>query len=284
MNPIVLLVAASATETVSSVIGGVQTYALAVGVVSLIVAIVLMTLQNKKPEKLMQVLFSMPIVGAVSVELFIAFFLFAWWCVGAGIMTFQGPFTLTSNGYFATWSALAASAVIASSVMPIVADAHAKAKSLSVAGTPLLVLLICSFIVLFAALQVTGSWHGTLMICFSGCSILYCLLMLLAGEKFTPPQQQLASAVVLLMWLAEAFIGTFMGPFVVTSNGYFASWIGLIACIYATQPHLPANMQVKNARESSAARESVAGQDIKISVQTPRLEIVDLSGAPPPPV
>jgi len=267
MNPIVLLLAASATETVSACIGGVQTYALGVGVVSLIVGILLMVLQNKKPEQLMHVLLTLPKICAVSVELFIAFFLFAWWCVGAGIMTFQGPFTLTSNGYFATWCALAASAMIASSVMPIVADAHAKAKSLSVAGTPLLVLLICAFIVLFAALQVTGSWHGTLMICFAGCSILYCLLMLLAGEKFTPPQQQLASVVILLMWLAEAFIGTFMGPFIVTSNGYFGSWIGLLACIYATQPHLPANMQVKNARESSAARESVTGQDIHVSVK-----------------
>ena len=74
----------------------------------------------------------MPRVGAVSVELLFAFFLFAWWCVGAGIMTFQGPFTLTTNGYFATWCALVASAQLLGACMPDANSAQQAAAGLHV--------------------------------------------------------------------------------------------------------------------------------------------------------
>lgn len=75
---------------------------LAVGCVSLACSLLLLYLQSKKPEILLKVLFSLPRIGAVSVELLFAFFLFAWWCVGTGIMTFRGPFTVSSNGYFSS--------------------------------------------------------------------------------------------------------------------------------------------------------------------------------------
>ena len=108
-----------------------HTYALIVGIVSLVVGLLLWFLQAKKPETLMKVLFNLPKVGDVTVESLTAFFLFAWWCVGAGILTFQGPFTQTTNGYFATWAGLVSSTLIAGACMPVVADAKEKAPATS---------------------------------------------------------------------------------------------------------------------------------------------------------
>ena len=96
-----------------------HTYALIVGIVSLVVGLLLWFLQAKKPETLMKVLFNLPKIGDVTVESLTAFFLFAWWCVGAGILTFQGPFTQTTNGYFATWAGLVSSTLIAGACMPV---------------------------------------------------------------------------------------------------------------------------------------------------------------------
>ena len=54
-------------------------------------------------------------------------------------------------------------------------------------------------------------------------AILYCLVMLIVGERFSEGQMKMAAGVMLLCWLAEAGIGTFRAPFVVTGNGFFAS-------------------------------------------------------------
>jgi len=39
----------------------------------------------------------------LNLQQFIAIFLLVWWGAGAGIGSFQGPYTKTSNGYFALW-------------------------------------------------------------------------------------------------------------------------------------------------------------------------------------
>ena len=54
----------------------------------------------------------------------------------------------------------------------------------------------------------------------------------------------------------QAGIGTFRGPFIGTGNGFFASWLGLVACIYATVPYLPKDMQVVG-RQSQADTKTV---------------------------
>ena len=250
MNPIFLLLAASGVETVAAFVNGIFPYALSVGIVSLMLSVTLLILQSKNPDALLKVLFSLPKVGEVSVELLIAFALFAWWAVAAGILTFQGPFNLTQNGFFATWAALAASTLIASTVIPEIQDATLKAKRLSIHGTPIVLLLLCALVVLFAALQNTNGWEPMLMIAFAAITIVYCFLLLLSADTLSEQMKQTAAAIVLIIWLIEAGIGTFRGPFTITSNGYFASWIGLLAAIHTIAPNLPDALQAKNARES----------------------------------
>ena len=244
-------------ELVASCLGGVQTYALIVGIISLLASLTLMILQQKNPDMLLKKLFDLPKIGDVTIELFIADFLFVWWCIGAGIMTFQGPFTVTTNGYFATWAALAASAHLAGTVTPLVADANAKVKGLSVDGTPLVTLLLCALIVIFAALQNLATWEPMFMIACASIAILYSVLLLVGADKLAADQHKMLAIVMLLVWLCEAGIGTFRGPFIVTSNGFFASWIGLLAVLTSTRSYLPAQMRVVNARESVAHRNTM---------------------------
>ena len=44
---------------------------------------------------------------------YVSGFLCIWWVLGAGITTFQGPFTAVGNGYFGAWGAFIASFLLA---------------------------------------------------------------------------------------------------------------------------------------------------------------------------
>jgi hypothetical protein len=48
-------------------------------------------------------LLSLPLLGPLNVELVIATFFAVWYIVGASILTFQGPYLTTGNGYFSAW-------------------------------------------------------------------------------------------------------------------------------------------------------------------------------------
>ena len=55
----------------------------------------------------------------------VAVFLFVWWCIGVGFMTFDdhGPFVTTGNGYFSAWVAWVVSCLLCAEVIPILGDA-----------------------------------------------------------------------------------------------------------------------------------------------------------------
>jgi hypothetical protein len=70
-------------------------YALSVAVVSLLACFIMQTGEYVKPGFFLSK-FEKPV----------SLFLFFWWALGTGIITFKGPFLTASNGYFAAWIGL----------------------------------------------------------------------------------------------------------------------------------------------------------------------------------
>jgi hypothetical protein len=105
MNPLIVLLVASAVQLTAVVLHplGVSIFPLIVGILSVVFIVTVQLLKAKKPETLAKTLFVLPLakVGLdnkpMSVSLLIASVLFILWAVGAGVFTFQGPFTVTSN-------------------------------------------------------------------------------------------------------------------------------------------------------------------------------------------
>ena len=67
-------------------------YSLSVSVISLALCLIIQTGEFFQPGFLSRT------------ENGVSMFLFVWWCVGTGVITFKAPFTVTSNGYFSAWA------------------------------------------------------------------------------------------------------------------------------------------------------------------------------------
>ena len=253
MNPIFFILAASIVELSAAInLNNSDSWATTFGILSLIVVMVLLVLQSKKPELCTKVLYTLPNErGDVTTEMLIAILLFIWWSIAAGILTFDNPFTTTSNGYFATWAGFASSHLLLSGTVPVVGaaaeNAKAKLRQPGEAG-PQSILCVCAIMVVIAGAQVNNNaWETSLVIIFGVCGVVYSSAMLLAGERFDAATHRLAALIMLVLWATEAGVGTFRAPFVNTGNGYFASWTGLVACIYIAMPHLPEHLRAKSA-------------------------------------
>ena len=69
-----------------------KAYALSVSVISLALCLIIQTGEFVQPGFLDKT------------EKGVSLFLFLWWGIGTGIITFKSPFTETSNGYFSAWA------------------------------------------------------------------------------------------------------------------------------------------------------------------------------------
>lgn len=83
-------------------------YGIAVAVIAMVFSSIALGLTFKREwydKKLFTVpeIGSIPSAGAVSVGYLISIFLFVWWIIGTSVLTFQGPFIVTGNGFFAAW-------------------------------------------------------------------------------------------------------------------------------------------------------------------------------------
>lgn len=239
----------------------VNAYAAAAGGVGIGFGAITMVLDAKKPDLMEKKLFALPKLGDVSLKMLLGFFLFAWWAVAAGILTFQGPFLTTSNGYFGSWGSLAAAGMYYAETMPKPPEsATGAAKDKGPVGG----LLISSVVVLCADIQGNGvllrlSWEPIIALVASIIGILWAILILAAEAKLPPMVKKVGSFCVLGLCVFEAFICTFRWPFLVTGNGYFGSWLMAICSLGASIPFLPDGLKNMIMKASDTKKIQPAG-------------------------
>eukprot|EP00121_Abeoforma_whisleri_P005832 Awhi_evm1s5290 len=84
-------------------------YAVALGVIGLVICLCLFAMKFATKDALFS-------IGKI-----LAGFNALWWTIGTGIVTFKAPFTFLGNGYFASWFSLFASVYLLALLSPEVA-------------------------------------------------------------------------------------------------------------------------------------------------------------------
>jgi len=184
-----------------------------------------------------KVLGTIPCLGVISVGRLLAFFLFAWWAVGAGIGTFDAPFTALQNGYFAFWSGFAFSVLglgFSASAVSMAARGSGLLGSLAAAS---IVVILASIIFfneeeavrrrMFDDDKCTGQTAFALV---TACITLIVVVAFISLSGSSHDSLGKTKMLVLLVlagtWLGMAGVTTFDCPWRAAGNGYFAVWGG----------------------------------------------------------
>jgi len=156
----------------------------------------------------------------------VAVFLFSWWIIGTGIMTFQGPFLATTNGYFGAWLAVASSAVLCHNLVQSFRDFVGRFGNY---GRLLLLLFLASVTLLVQVLFDTFDdyEHKNLSVAWivAAGTLSVCLVMMLT--KASEDIGRVLMVINFLLWAVGVGFLTFDAPYLHTGNAYFACWCGL---------------------------------------------------------
>ena len=226
MSFVVLVAAAKACDDFGSCKKE-RAWAIACSTVSLVFTGVL--LAGWKYGKLAQ-----PLLPGARGELLTSLLLLAWWSAGAGVMTFQSPFTLPSNGYFGSWLAFLAAMNMVSSVLPQLVSA---VSSLQQSGSELMYVLFASAVLLAQALTDCCTGYVVWAIIISIFSILMALAGIFAPDKIVGQARMVFTLVLGGLWFSGWMGLTFFGPYRGVGNGYFACCAGLIFSMKLVAQH-----------------------------------------------
>ncbi|KAL1522990.1 hypothetical protein AB1Y20_017953 [Prymnesium parvum] len=209
-------------------------YTIAVGTVAAFFALVGLVVQQIALAE--RVLFTAPVMGDVNVCGLLAVFLVVWWGIGTWVITIQGPFIATGNGYFATWTGFVSAIFGVGVTLPRLRES-AKASMSS-----LFVLLICSIATgAELCLRSNGSFFPAAESTFGLCTVTLTAVVIVTiyvheidGNPLDVERRRPLFVAILLLWTIAAYWLTFSGPFVGTGNGYFSLWVGLLVMIKLT--------------------------------------------------
>lgn len=166
------------------------------------------------------------------------------WGFGVAVCTFDAPFDLTGNGYFATWGAAIISVYFCqisfSKFNAILGKAFTSAVAGSLERRVMMIIMIFSYVCAFASLtKTTGGWIAQEKWGFAcgltcgGIITVYMLLKtftnLLHGKGVVVKYM---SYLLTGMWLFGVGVLTFDAPFTTTGNGYFTAWGSFLTSIY----------------------------------------------------
>jgi hypothetical protein len=155
----------------------------------------------------------------------VALFLMIWWIAGTGIMTFEQPFTATSNGYFGCWMAVAFSLILAHDNVPCMRDLLGKFGNY---GRVLVLLFLVSATlsvqVVFDTADNSDFENAIIAWIVAAGSLTICLVMMLSQAR--EDVMRILMVIKFLLWCVGAGLLTFDGPYGHTGNAFFACWFG----------------------------------------------------------
>lgn len=192
-------------------------YALSVACVSLSVCLIIQTAEFVRPGFLEQT------------EKPCSLFLLVWWFIGTGIITFKGPFIYTSNGWFGAWGGLLATVKWSIGLK----SANFDKQELGVKY--LFAIVSCSLLLIFSCIQPLKfdehRGNSAFGIAAGVVSLVACAYLIASYKSIPETIMKVTMAILFALWACIAGICTFNGPFILTGNGYFACWAGMISSL-----------------------------------------------------
>lgn len=191
-------------------------YAISVACISLAACLIIQTGEFVRPGLLEKV------------EKPVSLFLFVWWTVGTGVITFKGPFLAAGNGYFSAWAGL-----IFTTHWALNIDTS-KFTELDKGRKTLVVFAAAGAILLFACIPYLTSYTGQAAwgLTAGAITVIICAVLFKMFDELNGQMMKVSAIVMFIIWAAVAGVCTFDGPFILAGNGYFASWGGFVTSTY----------------------------------------------------
>jgi hypothetical protein len=172
-------------------------YALSLAIISLLACIAMQVGEFVKPNFL------------ETTEKPVSLFLFFWWFLGTGIITFKAPFVTAGNGYFSAWAGLLFTTHWALNIdISKFPEMDKVRKTLIVFGS-------CAAFVVFACIPYFTTYTGQAAWGFSA-GLLTVLLCGVLQKKYDDVQPKMLKFIAIIMfgiWAVTACLCTFYGPF-----------------------------------------------------------------------
>lgn len=178
-------------------------YALSVAIVSLLACIAMQVGEFVKPTFL------------EATEKPISLFLFFWWFVGTGIVTFKAPFVTAGNGYFSAWAGLLFTTHWALNID------ISKFPEMDKVRKTLIVFGCCAAFLVFACIPYFKTYTGQAAWGFSAgfLTVLMCGVMQKKYDDVQPKMLKLFAITMFGIWAVTACLCTFDGPFLAAGKG-----------------------------------------------------------------
>lgn len=198
----------------------------------------------------------------------IKYFLFVWSFTGGCILTFgTGPFSKTGNGYFCIWL------MCISSFLALGISYDTVRNKVAENASPLKGLGLCSLLAVLATFPYLGLedyyWESMFTFVISILTVIVVLQFLYKHQKdSTLPGLAYQTLLLLaILWCFTAGVATTRGPFLVTGNGYFASWGGAIfSAIAAKEAHQNDNITPDETGIETPPSPKLFSPDVQVPV------------------